>query len=254
MRIAYRLLAAVLAAVAAIPVLAQQTPYRLDEGWGKLPDGRKWGNTSGVDLDRNGNIWVFERCGSTNCLGSTVPPIVKLDPAGKQLLTFGASMFVMPHGLYVDNDSNVWVTDADGKDGKGHQVFKFSAEGKLLMTLGKAGVAGNGPDSFNRPSDVVIAPNGDIFVADGHGGDSNARIVSSTRAASSSRRGAERGPPTASSTRRMRWRSIPKDACWSAIAATAACRSLTRTAGSSRNCASSAGPAASSSIATTCCT
>jgi DNA-binding beta-propeller fold protein YncE len=120
---------------------------------------------------------VFERCGSTHCVGSSVAPIVKLDPAGKQLRTFGAGMFVMPHGLYIDNDNNVWVTDADGKDGKGHQVFKFSAEGKLLMTLGKAGVAGNGPDTFNRPSDVVIAPNGAIFVADGHGGDSNARIV-----------------------------------------------------------------------------
>ena len=177
MCIATRLLAAALAAIVAIPVLAQQTPYRFEEGWGKLPDGRKWGNTSGVDLDRNGNIWVFERCGSTHCVGSSVAPIVKLDPAGKQLRTFGAGLFVMPHGLYIDNDNNVWVTDADGKDGKGHQVFKFSAEGKLLMALGKAGVAGNGPDTFNRPSDVVIAPNGAIFVADGHGGDSNARIV-----------------------------------------------------------------------------
>src|SRR5207249_11764509 len=86
-------------------------------------------------------------------------------------------MFVFPHGICVDKEGNVWVTDGDGKDGKGHQVFKFSPDGRVLMTLGKAGVAGDGPDTFNRPSDVIVAPNGDIFVADGHGGDSNARIV-----------------------------------------------------------------------------
>src|SRR5205807_10332395 len=72
---------------------------------------------------------------------------------------------------------NVWITDAQGKDGKGHQVIKFSPEGKVLLTLGKAGVTGDGADTFNQPSDVVVAPNGDIFVADGHGGNSNARIV-----------------------------------------------------------------------------
>lgn len=86
-------------------------------------------------------------------------------------------MFVFPHTIFIDHDDNVWVTDADGKDGKGHQVVKFSPEGKVLMTLGKAGVVGDGPDTFNRPSGVVVAPNGDIFVADGHGGTSNARIV-----------------------------------------------------------------------------
>ena len=86
-------------------------------------------------------------------------------------------MFVFPHGLTVDKDGNVWVTDGQGKDGKGHQVFKFSPKGKVLLTLGKAGVAGDGEDTFNMPSAVAIASNGDIFVADGHGGNSNARIV-----------------------------------------------------------------------------
>jgi streptogramin lyase len=86
-------------------------------------------------------------------------------------------MFAFPHGIHIDRAGAIWVTDADGKDGKGHQVVKFSPEGKVLLTLGKAGVAGDGPDTFNRPSDVLTAPNGDIFVADGHGGDSNARIV-----------------------------------------------------------------------------
>jgi sugar lactone lactonase YvrE len=90
----------------------------------------------------------------------------------------------VPHGLEVDRDGNVWVTDAsDGLDApgsKGHQVFKFSPEGKLLLTMGKAGIPGNGPDTFNRPTDVLVAPNGDVFVSDGHGGPSNARIVKFT--------------------------------------------------------------------------
>jgi sugar lactone lactonase YvrE len=90
-------------------------------------------------------------------------------------------MFLFPHGLKVDKDGNVWVTDGHGADGKGQQVFKFTPAGKVLMTLGKAGVAGDGPDTFNMPSAVAIAPNGDIFIADGHGGNSNNRIVKFTK-------------------------------------------------------------------------
>ena len=82
--------------------------------------------------------------------------------------------FVQAHGLTIDRDGNIWVSDAQGKEAKGHQVFKFSPDGKILMTLEKAGVTGTGPDTFNGPTDVVIGANGDIFVADGH---TNARIV-----------------------------------------------------------------------------
>jgi len=155
---------------------AQDNPYR-EDGWAKLPDGRKWGQTSAIGIDRDGNVWVFERCGANSCAASNVAPIVMLDPSGKFLRAFGTGMFAFPHGMHVDRDGNVWVADADGKEGKGHQVVKFSADGKVLLTLGKAGVAGNGPDTFNRPSAVTTAPNGEILVADGHGGDSNARIV-----------------------------------------------------------------------------
>ena len=177
MRDAYRMtLILVVAILAAASAPAQDGAYR-EAGWASLPDGRKWGQTSAIDIDRDGNVWVFERCGANACAGSNVAPLVKLDSSGKVLKTFGAGMFVFPHGIYVDRAGNVWVTDADGRDGKGHQVVKFSPDGKVLLTLGQAGVAGNGPDTFNRPSDVVTAPNGDIFVADGHGGDSNARIV-----------------------------------------------------------------------------
>jgi sugar lactone lactonase YvrE len=157
---------------------APPNPYRMVENWAKLPEGRMWGQAIGVYIDPDGaSIWVLERCGGDSCAGSDVAPILKFDPSGKLMTSFGASMLVYPHGLYVDRDGNVWVTDAGAKDGKGHQVFKFSPDGKVLLTLGKKAVAGEGPDTFNRPSDVLVAPNGDIFVADGHGGNSNARIV-----------------------------------------------------------------------------
>jgi streptogramin lyase len=159
------------------PQNSQPNPYRTIENWAKFPEGRSWGSTAGVDVDRHRNIWVAERCGANTCEGSNLAPILEFDPSGKLLKSFGAGMFLFPHGLTVDKDGNIWVTDGHGAEGKGQQVFKFSPEGKVLMTLGKAGVAGDGPDTFNQPSAVAIAPNGDIFVADGHGGNSNNRIV-----------------------------------------------------------------------------
>src|ERR1700691_5537306 len=155
-------------------------PYRTVEGWAKLPEGRKMGSTSAVDIDRDGkSVWVAERCGANSCLNRTtgemspLNPILHFDPSGKLLTSFGAGMFVFPHGIFVDKDNNVWVADANGMDGKGHTVVKFSSSGKVLMTLGKPGVAGDGADTFNRPTGVVVAPSGEIFVSDGHGGDSN---------------------------------------------------------------------------------
>ena len=180
-RIGYTLAAAIVAVVS-IPVAetcAQDNPYRVEAGWAKFPAGKKWGSTSAVDVDRDGNIWAFERCGDRSCAGSNLAPIFKFDPSGKVLSTFGAGTFLFPHGMHVDHEGNVWATDAEeeAKDGKGHIVVKFNPQGKVLLVLGKPGVAGAGPDTFNRPSAVVTAPNGDVFVADGHGGKSNARIV-----------------------------------------------------------------------------
>ncbi len=174
--------AAIAGTIASAQNNALPNPYRSIENWATLPDGRAWGSTSAVDIDRDGtSIWVAERCGANSCAGSTLAPILKFDAAGKAVTSFGAGLFVFPHGIYVDDYDNVWVTDAQGKDGKGHQVFKFSPDGKVLLTLGKAGVAGDGEDNFNAPSDVVVGANGDIFVADGHGGDTNARIVKFTK-------------------------------------------------------------------------
>ncbi len=156
---------------------AQPNPYRTIEHWGALPEGRNWGSTSAVDVDRQGHIWVAERCGGNTCANSNQAPILEFDDSGKLIRSFGAGLLVQPHGIFVDADSNVWITDGQGSGGKGHQVIKFSPDGKVLMTLGQTGVAGDGPDTFNQPSDVLVAPNGDIFVADGHGGNTNARIV-----------------------------------------------------------------------------
>ena len=164
------------------PANAAPNPYRTVEGWAKMPEGRTWGATSAVDVARDGrSIWVAERCGANTCAGSTLPAILLFDESGRLQKSFAAGVFVFPHGIHVDRGGNVWVTDARGRDGKGHQVFKFSADGKLLLTLGKAGVTGEGPDVFNQPSDVAVAANGDVFVADGHDENSNARIVKFTK-------------------------------------------------------------------------
>jgi DNA-binding beta-propeller fold protein YncE len=165
-------------------------PYHSIDGWAKMPERRTWGSTSGVDIDPDGtSVWVAERCGAFAppsqykpgepfaCDGSSLDPILKFDASGRLVKSFGAGMFILPHGLHVDRAGNIWVTDNLGRTGKGQQVIKFSPDGKVLMTLGKAGVAGSGPDEFNAPSAVYVAPSGDIFVADGHGGNTNARIV-----------------------------------------------------------------------------
>jgi DNA-binding beta-propeller fold protein YncE len=156
-------------------------PYRLDANWLKAPEGRKIGQVTGVDIDPDGkSVWVFDRCGAKDCANSALNPIEKFDASGKFVVGFGQGRFNHPHGFYVDRQGNVWTTDNTGGDGRGHQIIKFSPEGKVLLTLGKPGVAGEGPDMFNAPTDVAVAANGDIIVSDGHGGKTNARIAKFT--------------------------------------------------------------------------
>jgi hypothetical protein len=172
-------------------------PYRLVENWPALPksmNGGHWGELIRADINSRGNIWVFHRCfntepaGAATCVGRTDPPILEFDPSGELLTSFGGGMFAFPHGFTVDAQGNIWASDGNkdetvlgisAKDSngvvRGHQVFKLSSTGKVLMTLGKEGVAGNGPDTFDQPSGIAIAPNGDIFVTDGHG--KNDRVV-----------------------------------------------------------------------------
>jgi sugar lactone lactonase YvrE len=173
-------------AMSAAPVYAQETSgpnsapnlYQEEAGWAKQPMGRGFGSTIGLNVARDGkSMWIFDRCGSNNCETSNIAPLNKYDPSGRVVASIGTGMFNFPHGLYVDQDDNIWVTDGRGKNKKGNTAVKLSPEGRVLMTLGEPGVAGDGPNQFNSPSDVLVAPNGDIFVADGHGDKTNARIM-----------------------------------------------------------------------------
>jgi sugar lactone lactonase YvrE len=179
------------------PVNDRPNPYQTVADQFKLPAGRTWGSTSAVDIDKDGtSIWVGERCGVNSCANpatgamSPLDPVLKFDASGKLVKSFGAGMIAFAHGIHVDRDGNVWVTDANDNRPRpargaapgtpappaparlvGHQVIKFSPEGKVLMTMGKAGVAGHPADgALTEPNDVMTAPNGDIFVAEGHSG------------------------------------------------------------------------------------
>jgi hypothetical protein len=170
-----RLAAAILAITAFVAAVQAQTgtcvndapnPYRLVNDWAQMP--RPFAATNNVFVDAKDNIWVFDRCEDKGCSGSSVAPIWELSPGGKVMKNFGAGMFVFPHQVVPTRDGNVWVVDGQAKDGKGMQVTKLSTDGKVLMALGKAGQGGKGLDVFDQPTSVAIAPNGDIFVAEGH--------------------------------------------------------------------------------------
>ena len=191
-RVTMAMLSAACGLVAATGLMAQSAaprsyPYQGRSDWGQLPAGRTWGAPAGVKIAPDGrSLWVLERCGDYSGPGCAarpdLPAIMLFDPSGRLVRSFGAGMFIFPHGLALDREGNLYVVDGRGEGGKGHQVSKFSPDGRLLMTLGQAGVAGETHDTFNRPSDVAIAPNGDIFVADGHTGmDTNMRIVKFSR-------------------------------------------------------------------------
>jgi sugar lactone lactonase YvrE len=160
-------------------------PYGAGIHWGTLPEGRVWGSVVGIDIAPDGTIWTVERCGvfgtgGRPCLDHPVDPIVQFDASGKFLRSFGAKTIVSPHKLDVDGDGNIWVTDMGTSAGIGQQVLKYTPTGEIVLRLGTAGVTGDGPNAFQQPTDVAVAPNGDIYVADGHStaaATGNARIV-----------------------------------------------------------------------------
>jgi DNA-binding beta-propeller fold protein YncE len=159
-------LAAVLLCVATLQPTthAEDQAYKLVDGWGPLPAGVTWGEVPAMTIDQSGRVLAFHR---------NEPNVIEFDASGKVLKTWGSG-FVYPHGIRIDRNGFLWLTDARGQDGKGQQIFKYTREGKLLMTIGTAGKSGEEPDAFNGPTDVAVAPNGDIFISDGH---VNSRIV-----------------------------------------------------------------------------
>jgi sugar lactone lactonase YvrE len=167
------LLAAVaMATIRTSTVRAADGDYQLVENWAQLPPGMQWGVMSAVDIDSHGTIYAFKRSEPGQKAGEMSSMVMVIDPHGKFLRSWGEHTFSSAHGLRVLRDGFIWITDKTGD-----QVFKFSPDGELLMTLGKKGVAGdnNSTDALNGPSDVVIAKNGDIFVSDGES--TNTRVV-----------------------------------------------------------------------------
>ena len=167
--------------------------YAIVDGWAKLPGGREMGAVGKATIDPDGrHIWAVIRCDAggdrfgTECLDSDLDVAIKFDPDGNVVESFGGGLFIWPHGIDVDSDGNVWVTDGVSSgnipegDDRGHRVIKFSPRGEVLMILGTGGEEGGGRNHFTSPSDVVVAQNGDIFVADGHGNGNN-RVVKFNR-------------------------------------------------------------------------
>jgi sugar lactone lactonase YvrE len=153
-------------------VRAADGDYQLVENWAQLPQGMQWGVMSAVDIDSHGTIYAFKRSEPGEKADAMSSMVMVLDSHGKFLRSWGEHTFSSAHGLRVLRDGFIWITDKTGD-----QVFKFSPDGELLMTLGKKGVAGdnNSTDALNGPSDVVIGKNGDIFVSDGES--TNTRVV-----------------------------------------------------------------------------
>ena len=147
--------------------------------WGTLPAGRTWGTSAGIEIDPiDGNVWAYERCGAgtagggpVDCENNPVDPVFKFDrKTGAVLANIGKGVMVTPHGINVDKQGNVWIADfAGNKAGdRGHQVHKFSPKGEKLLSLGIAGKPGSADGQFNQPNDVVVGPDGSIYVSDGH--------------------------------------------------------------------------------------
>jgi len=135
---------------------------RFSQSGSGLPSGWKFGRVSAVATDSAGDVYVFHR-------GKEADPVIVFNAQGRYLRGWGRGVFVEPHGLRIDKDDNVWITDVGT-----HQVLKFSRQGELLLALGKKGIPGTDAETFNRPTDIAIAPAGEFYVSDGYG---NSRVV-----------------------------------------------------------------------------
>jgi peptidylamidoglycolate lyase len=147
---------------------AAVTGYREVKDWPKLPAGVQLGEVPGVDVDAHGHVFVFHRPGRGFEPGATEvladPAVLEIDAeSGRLIASWGAKMFLVPHGITVDDENNIWLTDVGLQ-----QVFKFSHDGRLLLTLGQPRVGGWDATHFNQPTDIAIRKDGSFYVSDGY--------------------------------------------------------------------------------------
>lgn len=156
-----RVLLLILGLLAALALLAQtgpndakELPYKVVPGWPELPAGWNLGETASVDTDSRGHVYVFNRGPHA---------LLEFDPAGKFVREIGEGLFVSAHSVRIDAQENIWTVDVDG-----HVVLKLNPQGRVQLVLGWKNRPGTNESSFNRPTDVAFASNGDIFVSDGY--------------------------------------------------------------------------------------
>jgi DNA-binding beta-propeller fold protein YncE len=135
-------------------------PHKVVKDWAKLPDGWNFGETSGVAVDKDDNVWVFNRGNH---------PVLQFDSNGKMLRSWPEVPIKSSHGIRVDEEGNVWTVDV-----KGHQLFKWTPTGRLLMVLGRGPGKDDSKDAFNEPTGIAFAKNGDLYISDGY---VNSRVV-----------------------------------------------------------------------------
>jgi sugar lactone lactonase YvrE len=162
-----------------IPVNDLPNPYDRVWPWGELPTGPidpgdydARASFIGIVEGSDGTIYALSRCMANSCEGRPEAPLMAFDPEGRLLRSWGEGLMIFPHGLGIDDEDNLWVADQQG-----HQVFKFTSQGELLMTWGMQGMAGDPPGHLTEPTAVAVAPNGDVFVTEGHDNAPDARVA-----------------------------------------------------------------------------
>ena len=152
-----------------------QEHHEVVSTWPRLPEGHVLGLCAGIGVDAQNRVFVFHRSGRqwSNPFPTepiAAPTISVIDGAsGKLLSSWGANQFIMPHGLTVDHEGNLWLTDVGL-----HQVFKYTPEGRLLLTLGERAKPGKDHAHFNLPTDVAVLRDGSFYVSDGY---KNTRVI-----------------------------------------------------------------------------
>lgn len=157
--------------------LDSSVKYELVKNWPNLPEALILGNPTGIGIDTNQNIVVFHRANRDWPLFGSMPDnpiqhktiLIINNDNGEVVESWGDNLFIMPHGLKVDRENNIWVTDVGLQ-----QVFKFNHNGQLLMKLGEAKVPGSDSLHFDKPTDIAITNDGSFYVSDGYG---NSRII-----------------------------------------------------------------------------